>query len=100
MSNNDVKIRPYPQPNPNVDGSASRFAVAVDEVVENGVKRTKDKLQFVIPFLPVCDFVQDRITGKWNFVQKLDDDGEPIAKPGRRLDPYIPSAELIELVRL
>lgn len=88
----DIKIKPYPYPNPDVEGSSSRFAGST--VVENGERR--DQLASVEL---ICDEVVFRYDAearpRGQFVKK-----EEEATYKKVLTPYIPSEELKELVRL
>ena len=92
MNFDKIKIKAYPQPNPDVPNSKSRFAVKHEN--------DKDVLQEVDPDYPVCDFVYNSETGIGSFVQRKGKDGQLLFQKSRPLAPYIPSAELIELVRL
>ncbi len=97
-------IKPYPQPNPEVTGSESRFAAGRKEVEveKNGVKvkEMRDVLERVSPDCPVCDFKYNPTDATGSFVPKMDEKGKPILKKSKPIAPYIPNADLIELVRL
>lgn len=97
------EIRSYPSPNENVPGSKSAFAVSTYkvEIVENGKtkKALRDKLQTARPLCPVCKFEFEAESQTGYFRPVLDKNETPILKE-KILMPYIPSAELVELVRL
>jgi MoxR-like ATPase len=95
-----IKIKPYPQANPAVPGSSSRFAVKVVEVEDNGIKTKKEELAAVEPLHPVCEFEYDASTGTGTFKPKTDPEGNIIRQKGKKIAPYIPAKELVELVRL
>ena len=88
--------RPYPQPNPDVKGSTSRFATGFITVDENGKKVQKEQLATVEPVLPLSEFDYD--TGK--FKRLHDQNGKAISVTGRPIPPYIPSDDIKELIRL
>jgi len=93
MISEKIKIKPYPQPNPLVPGSASRFAIAN----KNGV----DVLGEADLTYPINEFKYNETTSSGYFEPKMDKaTGKQLIKKGRPLAPYIPSKELIELVRL
>jgi MoxR-like ATPase len=92
MLSEKIRIKPYPQPNPQVKNSSSRFAVAHVKGV--------DTLAAADPAYPVCEFRYEPHTVSGSFQQLKDGNGQPLTKKGRPLDPYLPSAELVELVRL
>jgi MoxR-like ATPase len=94
-----MKPKEYPAGNPNVPGSRSRFATAITEVAENGQMKTFDVLQAAKLKCPVCNFEFDKDSGAGKFIQeevkgKLHYEKETV------LFPYIPSPDLIELVRI
>lgn len=99
MSNTDITIKLYPMPNPKVANSTTRFATAVVEEETGGKKVYKEKLAAVSPELPVCKFELNTNINKWEFVQQTDN-GTPLTVTGKPVSPYIPSPDLIELVRL
>src|SRR4051812_18955915 len=92
MNFDKIKVKHYPQSNPKVKDSQSRFAVKRDK---NG-----DVLEEADPSYPVCEFVYDPKTITGSFVQLKDHKGRPLFQKSRTLAPYLPSEELIELVKL
>jgi MoxR-like ATPase len=87
--------KPYPQPNPDVPGSTSRFATGFISLVdENGNDIQKEQLKAVEPDLPQSEFKYDPDTRSGKFI-KLNG-----TKKGRPIPPYIPSEDIKELVRL
>ena len=95
----NFNLKNYPQGDA-AKNTKSRFAVRAKEVEMNGEKKWKDELITAEPVLPVCDFEQDKTTGKWGFVPRKDAKGNIITTQGKPIAPYLPSQELIDLVRL
>ncbi len=101
MPNNEIKIRPYPTPNPDVQGSTSRFTTEVIRNVDTaGNVVTREKMISANPLLPVCELEPDKTTATWNYVQQKNSAGDLLFTQGRPIPPYLPSPEIKELVRL
>jgi MoxR-like ATPase len=96
MDYSKVAIKKYPQKNPAVEGSSTRFAVKV--TTANGT--TTEELAAAEPFCPVSNFTYDPATGSGKFVPLKDESGEIVTKKARPIAPYIPGEDLKELVRL
>ncbi|MEJ1237369.1 MoxR family ATPase [Chryseolinea sp. T2] len=94
-----MKIRSYPTPNPLVPNSRSRFATGTTTIKENGKETSVDILNAVQAKCPVSRFAFDKVTGTGTFQHELVN-GVPRTQPDRLLFPYIPTADLIELVRI
>ncbi len=91
MADPTIKIKPYPEPNPKVKGSQSRFATTVVD--------GKDKLGTAIPEIPVSEFRYDPKTLTGHFEDLLKN-GKAVKETGASIPPYIPSEELKDLVRI
>lgn len=94
-----MKIRSYPTPNPLVPNSRSRFATGTTTIKNNGKSITVDVLQAVQAKCPVSNFEFDKDTGTGKFVQEIVN-GVPKVRLDKVLFPYIPTSDLIELVRI
>ncbi len=92
--------RLYPQPNPDVEGSTSRFATGFITIDENGKQVQKEKLVTIEPDLPVSEFEYDALTNSGKFKKLYDGGGKLVTLKGRPIPPYIPSEDIKELVRL
>lgn len=96
-----IKLKSYPQPNPAVPNSSSRFAIDVkEEKDEAGNVVYKDVIASADPLYPESKFEYDEDSRSGKFSMAKNDDGSIKRKPGRQLNPYIPSPEIKELVRL
>lgn len=94
-----MKLRNYPTPNPQVPNSHSRFATGTTTIEDHGKKVTVDVLQAVQAKCPVSNFEFDKVTGTGKFVQETEN-GVPKTRLDKVLFPYIPTPDLIELVRI
>lgn len=95
-----IITKAYPNPNPDVPNSTSRFAGSVKAGKdENGKTVYTDVLGEVTPVHPVSDFKYDAATGAGWFEPRMEN-GKPVMAQGRPIKPYLPAAELVELVRL
>lgn len=90
-----IKIIPYPQVNPEVPGSTSRFDKLV-KVQENGLELEKVLPRLAQPEVADYEFKYDKETATGGFFA-TSKKGKSRIRP---LSPYIPSVDLIELVRL
>lgn len=91
----------YPQPNPDVPGSQSRFAEATaDATDEKGMPVKKDVLRAAELGNDDYDFVYDEESNQYGFRLRPSTEGAGKKKQSRKLAPYIPSPDIIELVRL
>ncbi|HEX2533224.1 MAG TPA: MoxR family ATPase [Chitinophagaceae bacterium] len=93
--------RNFPQPNPLVPQSRSRFAVrTVTQTDSGGATVVKDEVAAVEPLCPECTFEYDPVSRTGRFTEKRDEGGAVLRRKDKRIQPYIPSAEVRELVRL
>ena len=67
MDTQQIQIRNYPEPNPKVKGSSTRFAVKVTWDDDKLGTQPKEELAVAEPECPVCDFKYDpdSLTGKF-----------------------------------
>lgn len=87
--------KPYPQPNPSVPRSTSRFCSGFISITdEKGNEVRKELLSTVEPDLPESEFKYDAGTRSGKFVKSSR------TRKGRPVPPYIPSEDIKELVRL
>lgn len=97
----EIKLKPYPHPNPDVPGSTTRFATGFTTVEANGKPVRKEILKAADPACPVCEFKENPRTKTLQFVPVKDKKGDLVLRKNKKPIPvYIPSPELIELVRL
>ena len=82
-----------------VPNSRSRFATETTTILENVKEITVDIVNAVQPRCPVSKFEFDKDTGTGRFVHEVVD-GVTRTQPDRILFPYIPTPDLIELVRI
>jgi MoxR-like ATPase len=92
MQFDKITVKPYPQPNPKVPGSKSRFAISRND--------EHDELAAADPDYPVSNFHYDPHTVTANFEIRTDVKGQPVTEKGKPLPPYIPSNEVTDLVKL
>src|SRR5688572_7195547 len=101
MPKNEIQIRPYPTPNPDIPGSTSRFTTELIRSVDSaGNVITRDKMISADPEIPICDLAYDNDSKSWTYIQRKDAAGKPMTIRGRTIPPYLPSSEIKELVRL
>ncbi|PWN58036.1 AAA family ATPase [Chryseobacterium viscerum] len=84
-----MKIKPYPHPNPDVEGSISRFEQLIDNKLQPSI---------VIPHFPEGKFEEVYNEGKLTSLEFKKNKKNTIK--GRPIAPYIPSSEIKEIVRL
>ncbi|KAA2243559.1 MoxR family ATPase [Chitinophaga agrisoli] len=92
MSDNQIKIRAYPNEDPVLPGVSKWF-----------VTKDSDGRHIIMPAepeCPVCDFAYDAFTGTGNFIPRKDGLGKPLIIKSKPIAPYIPDENLKELVRL
>ncbi len=88
-----IETKDYPQPNPSVKGSSTRFSKGF-EGDKDGKKTAKEiiaKAEFEYNALGEFIYDADNIEGSFKKTDKKENDVVP---------PYIPSPDLVELVRL
>ncbi|HLA57600.1 MAG TPA: MoxR family ATPase [Puia sp.] len=100
MDQKRILPRPYPWTNPDNKELKSRFAKQKSRKDDQGNDVKEIVLEAVQPQLPVCEFELDKKTGRGKFVPVPDENGQPLTRKGNELTPYIPSPDLVELVRL
>jgi len=81
-------------------GARSRFSKFVQGKDANGNDISKEVLTAVEPDLPDTEFRYDPSTGTATYELKPPKDGKKVTRKGSRIHPYIPSVDIIELVRL
>ncbi|MGC3944731.1 MAG: MoxR family ATPase [Chryseolinea sp.] len=94
-----MKIRNYPTPNPLVPNSRSRFATGTTTIQDNGQNKTVDVLNAIQAKCPVSKFEFDKDNSTGKFVQEVVN-GVPKVQLDKVLFPYIPTPDLVELVRI
>ncbi|RYY59033.1 MAG: AAA family ATPase [Chitinophagaceae bacterium] len=94
-----MKPKPYPRPDP-ATGVKSRFARLVPGKDAAGNAVTNEVLSAVIPDLPETRFNYDATAGTASYDIKPGPDGKAVTRKGSRIHPYIPSDDIVELVRL
>jgi MoxR-like ATPase len=96
-----LKLRPYPQPNPAIEKSTSRFSLGFETITgEDGEKKVIEKFSSVEPLCPVCEFEYSKETGSGKFLYKKDAHGDIIRRKSKPIPPYIPGEHVRELIRL
>jgi MoxR-like ATPase len=100
MPSESITIRPYPQPNPAFPKTtSSRFEQEMEENID-GKKVKTVRLGYANPEYAVSAFTYDPQTQKGYFEPVTAKDGKPVKKKAKPIPPYIPDADIKELVRL
>ncbi len=92
MSDNQIKIRAYPNEDPALPGVSKWF-----------VTKDSDGRHIIMPAepeCPVCDFVYDPANGTGSFIPRIDAQENPVLVKSKPIAAYIPDDNLKELIRL